>query len=442
MTSIWMVFLATAAITAFVLFTAVLKRWPSVGAFSVTLNLVVAWEIPNPPALANIGGTSVYYLDVLSVAALAIALLQSSSLAQNLRSAFWPWIGLGFLLLVSLTTGLLENDFGKTVNEFRSFFHPYATTTWAMSLAWNRAAAESLIRKLTMTLGWFLTVVAGYHLARYGLGSASGFVDAASGIEQTTRPLVSSQALIVLLCSVLCFWYWRQSRRRIWFISALIFLLVVVVSQQRTVWAVGLASVAVIFLFARAGTKGIIALFVFLSAWAVGILLTGQFIPQVLAELSNSATDSGTYDARVRSWTNLINQSISSGLSNILFGQAMGVGFGRFEGAGRWVEFAPHNWYVTLYLRIGIIGLSMMAVFLLVVLARLLRYRENMAALAVVSAVIVYGWSYSWPWYISLFFAWAVSAIRTPQLDEVPMIMPKRHLEFGMSFTKEKRPNH
>ncbi|MEO5314983.1 hypothetical protein PV772_12830 [Pseudarthrobacter sp. CC12] len=169
-----------------------------------------------------------------------------------------------------------------------------------------------------------------------------------------------------------------------------------------------------------------IALFAVVCAWAIAILLTGQFLPQIVADLSAAATDSGTYDARVRSWINLINQSTDSGLSGIIFGQPMGIGFGRFEGVGRWVEFAPHNWYVTMYLRVGVLGLGMLIVFLLGVAARVLSNRRNMAALAVVVAVLVYGWSYSWPWYICLFFGWAVCQYRDqPTVQDVSVTVPR-----------------
>lgn len=435
----WTLFLVLAGLSAFVLFVASLKRWPIICCFSVAVNVLIAWELPYPPALANIGGTSVYFVDVLSVAALAIVMTRFSSLLSNLRSAFWPWIGLGLLLFISLIAGLTEGDFGKAVNEFRSFFHPYALMTWAMSLDWRQASTERFTEGLVVALGWLLTGVAGFHVSKYGLGSTSEFVDAGTGLEQTTRPLVSGQALMLLLCAVLCFWYWRRKRRKAWLVSAIVFVLVVVVSQQRTVWAVAVASVIVVFIAARTGTKAIIALFGIIMAWGIVVLLSAQFIPHVVAELSGAATDSGTYDARVRSWTGLIRQTIEQGPTSVIFGQPMGTGFGRFEGVGRWVEFAPHNWYVTLYLRVGLFGLGMMIVFLLAVAIGLMRRRANMAALAVVVAVIVYGWSYSWPWYVAVFFGWAVVGHQThKKSSEAPV--PIRIGSMDSSFlSREKR---
>lgn len=418
MTSIWVVFQALGGMTALVLFILTLNRWPVVAAVSIAINVAVAWEIPYPPPLLNVGGNSVYFLDVLSVALLVTALLRFSSLAHNLRTALWPWIGLGFLLAISLVTGLIENPFGTTMNEFRSFLQPYAAITWAMSLSWNQKAANALVRRFAVILGCCLTAVAGYHFAIYGLGSTSDFVDAGTGLEQTTRPLVSGQALVILLCGILCLWNWRRLGHKPLLVVAVIFFVVVIVTQQRTVWAVGLAALIVVFLAARAGSKALIAVFSLTAVWLVALLLSAQFMPQVISQLGAAAEDSGTYDARVRSWTDLIDQTVAKGPSSVIFGQPMGGGFGRFEGVGRWVEFAPHNWYVTIYLRVGIIGLGMLLLFLLIVLIALLKRRHNMGALAVFVIIIVYGWSYSWPWYVCIFLGWAIICGQSDSLSK------------------------
>jgi hypothetical protein len=148
--------------------------------------------------------------------------------------------------------------------------------------------------------------------------------------------------------------------------------------------------------------------FCLVAIWILALVILSGSMPQILSQLASAATDSGTYDARVRSWTNLIAQSELNGPLDVIFGQPMGIGYGRFEGAGRWVVFAPHNWYVTTYLRTGVAGLSLLLLFVAIVLVKLLRSRTNMAAIAIVIAVTVYGWSYSWPWYLGLFYGWAV----------------------------------
>lgn len=424
MADVWALFLVVAGATAVTLFISALKRWPVIAAISIAVNVVMAWEVPYPPALADVGGVSVYYVDVLSIAALTIGLALLPSLARNLGAAFWPWIGLGVLLLVSLISGLIQNPFGTTMNEFRSFLQVYSAMTWAMAITWNQELTKALIQRFALILGWLLTIVAGYHFALHGLGSTSNFVDAGTGLEQTTRPLVSGQALMILLCGMVCTWSWRRLGRRSLLMSALVFFAVVLISQQRTVWVVGIASLIIVFFAARAGTKAVVAVFGLAAAWLVALVIATQFMPQLLIELEAAAADSGTYDGRVRSWTDLIGRSALKGPSSVIFGQPMGSGFGRFESAGRWVEFAPHNWYVTLYLRVGIIGLGLFLLFLALVLVMLLRRRANMAAVSVSSALIVYGWSYSWLWYVSLFLGWAIVQGKTDTRFHADSISP------------------
>lgn len=409
MTLAWTAFLALAGATALVLFFVAARRSPLVGAVSIAVSVVVAWEIPNPPSLVTVGGTSIYFLDILSLSMFVIAASRLSQMRRNVGASAWAWIGLGVLLLASLASGLAENPVGRAVNEFRSFLYPYAAMTWAMALVWDKKLTNNLVRRFPLAVGWLLVVVAGYHFALHGLGSTSEFVDAGTGFDQTTRPLISGQAFMILLCGVLSLWLWRKFQDRKLLFSGILFLSVAVLSQQRTVWAVGLAVAVVVFLTARLNTKVSLAFGALSVVWTGALVWAAGAIPEIIELLGNAASDSGTYDARVRSWTNLITQSTLEGPAVVLFGEPMGSGFGRYEGAGRWVEFAPHNWYVTIYLRVGVLGLFLLITFIVGVLYNLLRRRANMASVAISCAIIIYGWSYSWPWYVCIFWGWAIA---------------------------------
>src|SRR5690606_38911842 len=126
----------------------------------------------------------------------------------------------------------------------------------------------------------------------------------------------------------------------------------------------------------------------------------------LFTQLITAAENTGTYSARQMSWDALINQLMNSGdLTSILFGAPMGSGYGRFEGVGRWVEFAPHNWYVTVLLRTGVVGLVILAMFIGLALWKLLK-RHNATGISVLVAILVFGWAYSWPWYAMIPLGW------------------------------------
>lgn len=407
MTAVWVLFLACAALSVFTMFTLALKRWPGIGALATAVTVLVAWEVPNPQALANVAGTNIFFQDILSLAFLAVSIMSRSQLQRNLGSVAWAWLALGLLLVVSLGRGTVEYSMGPTMNEFRGFLYPYAALTWAMSLTWTPDRARALLQKGTVVVGWGLVMVAAYHVTRYGIGSASGFVDAGTGLEQTTRPLVSGQALVLLMCTALSLWLWKLLSNNFYLFSATVFGVVVVLSQQRTVWGVTLAAAAAVLLFSSTRTKAIFLGLGVLGAIVSLFVTSSSMFDAVLAELNVAATDSGTYDARLTSWLNLVAESFDRGPETVIFGAPMGAGFGRLEGADRWVVFAPHNWYLTLYLRCGLIGLVLFLSFLALTFINAARHRINMAAFAVMVMMVVYGWSYSWLWYTGLIAGWA-----------------------------------
>lgn len=412
MTALWTVLVGVGALTAFALFVGAVRRWPVLGVISIAVNVLIAWELPYPPALAVVNEYSIYFLDVLSGSLLIIGMMGLKQLFRNVGAGAWSWLAFGCLILVSLLRGVPEFGFGATLNEFRSFLYPFTAITWAMSLAWNSTLTTALVQRFALALGWGLVVIAGYHIFRYGLGGASEFVDAGTGIEQTGRPLISGQALMLLLCAIVALWLWGRERKTVFLVSGLVFICVVVVVQQRTVWGVGAAVAIVVFLVGGASAKRALIPAGLIIAWMVGIILTSNAAPSLLAQFSDSATNSGTYGARVTSWLNLIDQSMSQGLGTVVFGAPIGSGFGRFEGVGRWVEFSPHNWYLTIYLRAGLLGLALFLVFLAIVLAKTLRVRAGVTVTSTVilTAIVVYGWSYSWPWYTGIFIGWAIAS--------------------------------
>jgi hypothetical protein len=404
----WAVMVSIGALATLALLAGALRRWPVLGAVMMSASVLVAWELPDPPPLTNVAGSNIYLFDVFASVFLLVGVLGLGQLARNLRAAAWFWLALGLLLAVSLMRGLSEFDYGTSLNEFRSFLYPYAALTWAMSLKWSPTLTLTLIRRSSLALGWGLVAITGYHILRFGFGGASEFVDSGTGFEQTLRPLVSGQAFVLLLCAIPIFWFWERERKTGLLVAGLVFMGAMAMVQQRTVWGVAVAVAVVVFMLSRASAKRSMVLAGIVMAWALAVVLTSGSAAKLLAQFTESATNSGTYDARVNSWLALIGQSLTQGPGSVIFGSSMGSGFGRFEGAGRWVEFAPHNWYITIYLRVGIVGLALLLIFLTMAVTQALRVRSNSAAIAVLAAMIVYGWSYSWPWYSSIFFSWAV----------------------------------
>ena len=195
-----------------------------------------------------------------------------------------------------------------------------------------------------MGTGWLLTAVAIYHIAMRGFGSADAQV-IQDDIYVTSRPLVSSQAFVVLAAALNDIGRGRLRPR------TAVFILVALISQHRSVWVAGIVALLPILLVASTSVR---ARFL----WVASFLLTAGFAfvtrnpsAALVSDLSTPLQSRGTLNARTDGWAQLVSQQNDLGLFTILVGQPVGSGFARSSGGG--LVLCPHNWYVTLYLRIG-----------------------------------------------------------------------------------------
>lgn len=412
--------LAAAGAAAFGLLVYGIRRKPGIGYAFAAAAVLIAWEMPQIPQLFSVGGNSVYILDVLASAFLVVGIGRIGPLRNNLGAAAWIWLSIGILIGISLMRGIPEFGLGVAVNEFRLFLYPYAALTWTMSLIRFEERRTLSIGRFSLLLGWGLVLVFVFHAARTGLGSAAELIDAGSGLVQTTRPLVSGQALMLLMCATVCLWVWRAEGMRSYMFHAAAFGIVVLIVQQRTVWGVAIMALGFVLVVARGRTKMTIIVAFALAVAFIPFLLASSAVQSFATQLLTSAENSTTYDARTVSWMNLISESQVKGQMSVFFGSPLGSGFGRFEGVNRWVTFAPHNWYLTLYLRIGLLGLSLFLAFVTITLVNAIRRRADMASIAIIVMMIGYGWSYSWLWYSAVFAGWAYIRPAPLSSDRIP----------------------
>ncbi|MGY3564832.1 hypothetical protein [Sinomonas sp. RB5] len=405
-------FVAVLAANAMIVFTYLLYRHPELGAVLCGVTVLTAWELPSPQPLATLAGNSVYLQDVASLIFLVVAFPGIGRIHARLKLSSLLWFAFALSILFSFLSGIDVNRLGNATNESRPFFYTISAMLWAMSLKWSKDQERRLLIQASLLIGWGLVLVALYHMSLYGLGSTDTYVDPGTGMEQTTRCLVSGQALTLLFCAVSLLWAFRATRNRVHLLSSMAFFTIVLASEQRTVWAVAAGVMLVAFITSRKKLKLTIVLFALVATATLIAVTTSSVVAGILDRLDAAASNSGTYDARVTSWTALVDQNVALGFWTISFGQPMGAGFGRFEGEGRWVEFAPHNWYVTVFLRAGVTGLVLLLLFLAAVLVRTRGATTSQLAWAIIIGLTLYGWAYSWPWYVCIFWGWAIAQCR------------------------------
>lgn len=406
----WHLYLVIGALAAALIGAAVLARWPSLVAVIAGTYAAIAWDVPLVPPITTVMGTSIYFLDYVSVVVFSISFPRLWRIRAAAPLFVTCWFALLGLLSLSLIRGLASNSIGPAVNDFRSFLYVIAVLQWALTLDWTPDRTRQLIEHGSQLLGWVLVAVFALHVMIRGLGSADeSILDPVTGALSSSRPLNSGQALVLALCAVLCFSNWLFSRRPWLLASSLVFFLCVVLAQNRSAWAAAAGAFVGLVATARLGGRMRLVTVLGIVTLTATLLISTNALGDVYGNLAESLNSSGTYKAREDSWTSLIGQQFASGDPlRILAGSAMGDGYDRVESSGRLVQYAPHNWYVTVFLRTGILGLLAFVTMMIVLFVRSLRCREAPFA-ALVAALLLYGWAYSWNWYSMIFLGWAAS---------------------------------
>lgn len=377
----------------------ILSRYPWIVFLLATIYVAISWEIPQVAPLLYVSGSAVYLLDVVCVELMILACFNLRYLLRSNHLALLMFLAIATLLGFSLIRGISANRIGDAVNDFRSFMYPFSMTIWALSIKWTSKRKAGLLR-FGLILGWVLVAVAVYHVAKYGLGTASGFVTVAADDEQTSRALLAGQALMLLVASILTLQAWAKTRSLALLLSVGCFAIVIVVTQQRTVWAAAVVVIAVALLRGTNSTRLRLLVSGFFVVLAGALAIAAGSLNSFFATIAASAANSRTYSGREEGWVDLIQRSTSQGISAIIFGSPFGIGYGRIQ-SGTWVTWAAHNWYVTSYLRIGIVGLFLVGATMIGAIA-ISWQRRRLGSLAMCSALLTYGWAYSWPWYACL----------------------------------------
>lgn len=417
------VLLLVGGLTAFLLLSLQASKYPQIVLYAITAITAAAWDWPALPSVGSVGGASIYPEDAVA----GVMLLALACRPQRFLAAVKPYILVVLVTVLALATALtwgMALYSAGGLNEFRTFLYPLAAVAWALNQDWASDAWQASMRRWTIVTGLVLSLVAATHIALYGLGKADGFVHSAvSGVMQTARPLTASQAALVALCGVYLL-HGLGSKTRQSLGWAALFIGVTLVAQHRSVWLALCAALVVLFFKVRGVARARLVVAGVMVTFAVAILaLSGTFNP-FANEFAEKAGGTKTLNDREQGWTALIGQSLKEGIGPTVFGSPFGTGWKRIEN-GVYVEWAPHNWYVTVYLRLGLFGIFVFACLLAIVFWRLLRTRDVGVSAAVFAFILTYCWAYSLPYQMAPFFAWAMWSARkreTRQVEESPLL--------------------
>ncbi|MDV6241228.1 O-antigen ligase family protein [Rhodococcus opacus] len=381
---------------------------PIAGFIGIGVFSVVAWDVPNLPAVSNIFGLNLYPADALAIVLLLAAACYGTPRENRAPKAKIALAAIFALALLSVVLGIMEHGVSAPLNEARLFLWLSCACWWSVSLDWGDRRVREAAQRAVLFIGWTLVAAAVLHGALYGIGSASDSRVLPDGTVTTSRILVSGQSMVLLLsayASVCVLW---RTRSTIYGISATVFLAVSFISQNRSVWLAGGISILILILAVRMPYRLRMLGYAQIAGIAVILISLPGFLRPYYGKIFESLDDSRTYASRETGWTQLIDQQVAMGPLATLLGQPFGSGFRRMDTNGIYVDFTPHNWYVLLFLRIGILGLLGMAVCLSVTVWRLINARNSAFQLCMLAGLMSYAWTYSIDWYLAPFVGWVV----------------------------------
>jgi hypothetical protein len=283
-------------------------------------------------------------------------------------SPFLLWLAFGVTIFVSLADGI--QAYGRAAgNEARPFFYLWVAGLYCCTVDFSEAELRRISRWCVWTAYALIGIAAYYWVAvEIGFVDRRGFLDADDD-KYVFRPVAAHAALFVGMVGLVQTMAWlRGSGTRMTSLHAAILLAFTVIIQHRSVWiAVGLG-LLVTFLLERRHLPRRFALllaFTLVLTFALAVAGTTGALDDLVRRLVESARtmgdDVGTFSARVDGWVRLMSDWWSASASTQLFGYPFGTGYVR-QYRGITIDWAPHNFYVDLLLRVGIVG----AVFWLV----------------------------------------------------------------------------
>lgn len=349
--------------------------WNPLVAAGVVL-LVTVWEtaVPAMPVLHL--GISISPFDLAFACIGGVALIRFVSVPRGSYVLSWPLVVVVVVLFVSFAVGL--SRFGARAGvEFRNDFYFWSLCAYLMTF---RASESWINRLLDMWLiGAFVMCLLIWYrwLAdAFGIDWIEPFWRYADATNVSfTRVAASSVALVLglaVLVSVDAIATGRVSPVHYLFLPAL--LLTIVFLQHRSVWVATLLPLLLLVMrrarWSQRSRGPMLAALA--SMLVVGAVLGSGVFGGATESVSQQAvratsTTEGTFVGRVQGWQELVRRWSGLGPVGMAIGEPYGSGFERHVGrtwGGVKVEYAPHNYFVTLLLRGGLFGLLAFLVIL------------------------------------------------------------------------------
>lgn len=330
--------------------------------------------------MTRFGRVNAYPQDLVFIV-LAVAGIARFLTRKKFAGVHLAWFLFGLSMLASFTRGAASYGFQAAGVELREFFYFFAAALYFMSFPINSNHLKRLTQ-MWLYVAAVLILLALFRWATggYGLDAAQQLTDTEHGgmrVLNAQQALFLAQAFLISLFLRLV-----PESSRLWRNFAAVLLPVLVLLQHRTVWVVTIVSTLLAALNGGKIRSRVVGM-VMVAAMAgtmLGLALFGGSTDKVEGALGASTIEpisiqQSTFAWRVEGWKELIAESKKFGFSEFMFGKPFGAGYSR-KVWGSEVNYTPHNFYIQVFLRLGILGLIAL-IYIYAVLIRWLIQPNN-----------------------------------------------------------------
>jgi hypothetical protein len=313
-------------------------------------------------------GLQIYPNDVISLFVLLSALAGVFHRPVPIyHGGFVVWLALGGTIILSFVLGLAE--FGRYAGtEVRPFFYIWVAGLYCAMADFD----EADLRRIGRWCLWTAYAIIGIALYLWA-AVETGWIPRAElfGDEggAVFRPVGSHGVFFVATVAMVQTMAWLRgtgTTRSGW--HAAVLLTFVLILQHRSVWIATLAGLLMVMALERRHLpRRFPLLLAFVLVVMLGVSIAVWFghldeLGRRLAQSTLSMTDSGgTFAARIDGWIRLFESWVEGSVRVLMFGFPFGKGYTRYYN-GQLIEFAPHNFFLDLLLRVGVIGLLLFLV--------------------------------------------------------------------------------
>lgn len=334
-----------------------------------TLTAIFLLEASSMTPLALHLGLWVYPPDLL-IALLLPAFFYRLLLLKKFDAIPRAWWVLGAVWMGLFAWGVAQYGTGAGV-DFRPFFYLWLGAAYLATFDYGEAFARRFL-KFFIIMGVGLCVIAYY---RWTMGAIDYEFHRDLERSDTTGVaflrVIPSGATFVLTCALFVVAYQAVSERvrpMAWLLAG-IFGITVVAMQHRSVWLAACAGFVTLAFALRqlrpgAGSK-LFSMVLFVSLLLLLIAASGRFqgaVESIQDQASRAtSTTRGTFVGRVVGWQALLKTWAGSGSPvTYLVGKPFGSGYERYASdfGGEKIGHMPHNFYVQLLYRGGLVGLA------------------------------------------------------------------------------------